>query len=114
MQRTPGSPAREIVEPLARLDVVFQRGIEMAPIVFGDETRPQRTQSGANLADQTKLDRSPTTDRLRPDVESGDAGILREELPIGEIRPQPQTRVGGFQSWVTRDEKDQASHSDVV
>src|SRR6202048_1603997 len=62
-QRPPGSPPREIVEPLARLGVVFQRGIEMAPIALGDETRQQPAQGGANLADQTKLDWSPATDR---------------------------------------------------
>src|SRR6202171_1183407 len=114
MQRTPGSPAREIVEPLARLGVVFQRGIEMAPIALGDETRQQPTQAPATLADETKLDRSPTTDRLCPDVDLGDAGILWEELPIGEIRAQHQKRVAGFHGLVARGEADQPGHSYVV
>src|SRR5712671_2377106 len=99
MQRTAGSPAREIVEPFARLGVVFQRGIEMAPIALGDETRQQRTQGGANLADQTKLDPSPTTDRLCPDVDLGDAGILREELPIGEIRASIKSASQASMAW---------------
>jgi len=58
----------------------------MAPVALGDKTRQQPMQGGANLADQTKLDRSPTTDRLCPDVDLGDAAILWEELAIGEIR----------------------------
>jgi hypothetical protein len=48
------------------------------------------------LADQTKLDRSPTTNRLCPDVDLGDAGILWEKLPIGEIRAQHRKCVTGF------------------
>src|SRR5260370_25952941 len=100
MQRTPGSPAREIVEPLARLGVVVQRSMEMAPIALGEETRQQQLQGGANLSNQTKLDRSPTTNRLCPDVDLGDAGILWEELPIGEIRAQHQKCVTGFHGLV--------------
>src|SRR5260370_16761927 len=102
MQRTPGSPAREIVEPLARLGVVFQRSIEMAPITLGDETRQQQLQGGANLSNQTKLDRSPTTNRLCPDVDLGDERILWEELPIGEIRPQHQKCFTGFHRLLAR------------
>src|SRR5258706_296458 len=96
------------------LGVVFQRGVEMASIALGDETRQQPAQGGAHLADQTKLDRSPTTNRLCPDVDLGDAGILREELAIGEISAQHQKRVAGFHGLVPRGEADQAGHSDVV
>src|ERR1700720_775779 len=86
----------------------------MAPISLGDETRQQPTQGGAYLADQAKLDRSPTTDRLCPDVGLSDAGLLWEELPIGEIRAEHQKCVTGFHGLVARGEADQAGHSDVV
>src|SRR5260370_2087868 len=114
MQRTPGSPAREIVEPLARLGVVFQRSIEMAPIALGDETRQQQLQGGANLSNQTKLYRSPTADRLCPDVDLRDAGILWKELAIGEIRAQHQQSVTGFHGLVPRATADQTGHSDLI
>src|SRR6202047_4687175 len=86
----------------------------MAPISLGDETRQQQLQGGANLSNQTKLDRSPTTNRLCPDVDLGDAGILWEELPIGEIRAEHQKCVTGFHGLVARGEAYQAGHSDIV
>jgi len=71
----------------------------MAPIAPGDETRQQPTQGGANLADQTKLDRSPTTDRLCADVDLGDAGILWEKLPIGKSVPNIKSASHASMAW---------------
>src|SRR5260370_13374517 len=102
MQRTPGSSAREVVEPLARLGVVFQRGVEMASIALGDETRQQPAQGDAHLADQTKLDRSPTTNLLCPDVDFSDTSILRDKLALRRISAQHQNPVARYQRLAPR------------
>ena len=61
-----GVADREIVERLARLGVFGQTVIEMDAVLLRLEPRQQRRDRGADIADQTEVDRAAAAQVFRP------------------------------------------------
>jgi hypothetical protein len=79
--------------------------------------RLQHRQEGgdgrANVADDTQIDPAPVAQALGPQVDLRDTGVLRVELPVGEVGAQHQQRVAFLHRLVAGGEADQAGHADI-
>ncbi len=114
MQEAARSAGREFVEALARLGIVLARRVQMTPVALDLDARHERAERRPNLTDNAEIDRHAAPDRLRTDIDLGDARVFGIEGPIGKIRAEHQKRVAGFHGVIAGGEADQAGHADVV
>ena len=90
------------------------RLVEVAPVALDFDAGHERPQCRPDLPDNAEVDVDAAPDRLRTDVDLGDAGARGIEWPIGEIRAQHQERVAGFHGVIAGGEADQAGHANVI
>ena len=105
---------RQVIQALARFDVVGQRVIEVGTVGFRPQQWQQCVDRGTNIADQAKIEPAAPPKILRSDINLGDGGVSREELAVGEVRPQHQQPVAILHRMEAGGEADQPGHPHVV
>ena len=110
----PGVPLASSSRPCARLLVMRDAVVEMAPVGLCRQLRQQRRERGADVADEAEIEFAAAAEVLGPDVDLRDLGVGRQELLVGKIGPEHQQHVAGVHGGVAGGKADEAGHADVI
>ena len=86
----------------------------MTPVALDLNAGHERAERWPDLTDDAEVHGDTASDRLRTDVDLGDASVRGIERAIGEIRAQHEKRVARLHGVIAGGEADQAGHADVI
>ena len=103
----------QLVELRARLAVVLERRTEVIAVAADAQHRQEGARGLADIADEAEVDRGAPAQLLTAHIHLDDRGVLRVELPVGQVAAEDEQRVALLHRPVPRREAEKTGHPDV-